>query len=206
MSLQHFLDWLGTLQPIWVHLVLAAMLFVEGIGMPGIPFEPVWLVEGLLIHQGRTTLWEALAWGVIPNWLGNLVGYWLGERGVRYLPARARESMGIDDVREWLRKYGGWVVVFSRWFGLIRTPFILYAGAAGMPFGQYAVFSFIGALSWVGVWQVGLWLFGEAFLQAWHRYQWWVIGFGVLLAAASAWVVLRRRRPKSDAARPVGEE
>ena len=104
------------------------------------------LVVSLLIHEGRTTLVTATLWGTIANWLGNIVGYYLGARGIRFLPRRARESMGIEEVRGWLSRYGGWVVVFSRWFGLIRTPFILYAGAAGMPVVPYAVYSFIGAL------------------------------------------------------------
>lgn len=201
MSLHHFLDWLNTLSPIWVHVVLAVMLFVEGIGVPGIPFEPVWLVEGVLIHQGRTTLLEALAWGTIPNWLGNIVGYYLGARGIALLPRRARESMGIEEVQGWLAKYGGWVVVFSRWFGLIRTPFILYAGAAGMPIVPYAAYSFIGALSWVAVWQVGLWLGGEAFIRAWDHYKLWVILVGVLVAALSVWLALRKRRGGGEVGR-----
>lgn len=194
MSLDAFLGWLNTLDPIWVHLVLFVMLLVEGIGTPGLPFELVWLVEGALIHQGRTTLAEAIAWGAVGNWIGNLVGYMLGERGVRFLPPRARTMMGVDEVRRWLHRWGGPVVIFSRWFGLIRTPFILYAGAAGMPFWKYALYSAFGALSWVAVWQIGLYLFGELFLTLWHDYQWYVVGAGVLIAAVSVTLALRGRR------------
>lgn len=189
-----FLHWLGALDPIWVHLVLFGLLLVEGVGVPGIPFELVWLAEGALIHEGRTTLLVAILWGAAGNWLGNLAGYMLGERGARLLPQRARSAMGIDEVRGWLVRWGPAVVIFSRWMGLIRTPFILYAGAAGMPFWIYALYSAFGALSWVTVWQVGLWYFGEVFLRLWAHYQPYVIAGGVALAAFSLWWIVLRRR------------
>ena len=203
--MDEFLAWLNTLPPIWVHLVLFIILLVEGIGMPGLPFELVWLVEGALIHQGRTTLIEAIAWGAVGNWIGNLVGYVLGERGMKFLPPRARTMMGVEEVRTWLDRWGGPVVIFSRWFGLIRTPFILYAGAAGMPFGTYAFYSAIGALSWVAIWQIGLWWFGELFLTLWHEYQWYVIAVGLLIASISLLLVLRRRREARQVGAPDGD-
>ncbi len=188
-----FTGWLGALDPIWVHLVLFSLLLIEGVGVPGIPFELVWLAEGALIHQGRVTLPEAIVWGAAGNWLGNLVGYLLGARGARLLPERARAGMGVAEVRRWLDRWGGWVVIFSRWLGLIRTPFILYAGAAGMPLGTYALFSLLGALSWVAVWQIGLWYFGEIFLELWARSQPYVIGGGLLIAGLSVWWLLKGR-------------
>lgn len=201
-----FLNWLTALDPIWVHLVLFALLLVEGIGVPGIPFEFVWLAEGALIHAGRVTLSEAILWGAAGNWLGNLIGYLLGERGARFLPERARNAMGIQEVRGWLKRWGPLVVIFSRWMGLIRTPFILYAGAAGMPFGTYALYSAVGALSWVAPWQIGLWYFGEVFLRVWALYQPYVIGGGLALAGVSLWWFFRRqRRPRERAAPPARE-
>jgi len=203
VSLDAFLQWLNTLEPIWVHLVLFVMLLVEGIGMPGIPFELVWLVEGALIHDGRVTLTEAILWGGVGNWIGNLIGYVLGERGARLLPERARTTMGIDEVRVWLDRWGGLVVIFSRWFGIIRTPFILYAGAAGMPFSHYAFYSAIGALSWVAIWQVAIWYFGEVFLHLWEDYQPYVIAGGIILAIVTVWWMFmrpRRQRDKADKA------
>ena len=183
---------MNTLDPIWVHLLLFGLLLVEGVGVPGIPFEIVWLVEGALIHAERTTLTEAILWGAVGNWLGNLIGYGLGARGMELLPERARGAMGIDEVRRLMTRWGPLVVIFSRWMGIIRTPFILYAGAAGMPFTTYAIYSAIGALSWVAIWQIGLWYFGELFLHLWEKYQPFAIGAGIVLAALSVWWIFRR--------------
>ena len=193
--MEQFQDWLLNLPPIAVHLLLFLLLLVEGIGTPGLPFEVLWIVEGIFIHQGKTTLFEAIAWGTIGNWLGNLLGYLLGDRISRYLPKKARDSLGIEEVRAMFNRWGVGVVLFSRWMGLIRTPTILYAGAVGMPFWKYAFWSFIGALSWVGIWQVGCWYFGSLILVWWDRYKIYIILFGILVGAIGVWSVIRKRKP-----------
>ena len=195
-SLDHFLAWLNTLNPLYVHLLNALLLLVEGIGLPGIPFEIPMLASGILVHQGRTTLLESVLWGGLANWVGNIIGYYLGGRIMGLLPPRLQGKMGVAEVRGWLSRYGPWVVIMSRWFGAIRTPFILYAQAAGMPFPTYALYSLIGALSWTAAWQVGLWYFGSTFIELWHRYQWPVIGGAVLLGVAAYLFSVWRRRGK----------
>ncbi|WP_052351711.1 DedA family protein [Deinococcus pimensis] len=201
MDLAGFATWLGTLPPGLVHLVLFVLLLVEGIGVPGIPFELVWLAEGFLINAGRTSMAEAILWGALGNWIGNLIGYLLGDRIARLLPPRARGAMNLDEVRGWLDRWGGLVVIVSRWFGVIRTPFILYAGAAGMPLGRYAFFSAIGALTWVAAWQVALWWFGEIVLKLWARYQWWIVAAAVA-AAVLGFVVMGLRGRRASRAVP----
>ena len=193
LSLDNFLHWLNTLDPLVVHLVNALLLLIEGIGVPGVPFEPPMLAAGILVHQGRTSLLESILWGGIANWIGNIGGYYLGGRGMRMLPERIRGSMGIPEVRGWLDRYGAWVVIISRWFGAIRTPFILYAQEAGMPIRTYALYSLFGALSWTAAWQIGLWYFGSVFIELWHKYQWYVIG-GVLLVLGAVYFIMSRRR------------
>lgn len=200
LSLDNFLHWLNTLDPLVVHLINAALLLIEGIGVPGIPFEPPMLAAGILVHQGKTSLLESILWGGIANWIGNIGGYYLGGRGMRMLPERIRGSMGIPEVRGWLDRYGAWVVIISRWFGAIRTPFILYAQEAGMSIGTYSLYSLLGALSWTAAWQIGLWYFGSVFIELWHKYQWYVIG-GVLLVLGLVYFVMsRRKKPPAEEA------
>ena len=79
LSLDNFLNWLNTLDPLVVHLINALVLFIEGIGVPGVPFEPPMLAAGILVHQGKTTLIESILWGGVANWLGNIGGYYLAD-------------------------------------------------------------------------------------------------------------------------------
>ena len=104
LSLDNFLNWLNTLDPLVVHLINALVLFIEGIGVPGVPFEPPMLAAGILVHQGKTTLIESILWGGVANWLGNIGGYYLGGRGMKMLPERIRGNMGIEEVRGWLAR------------------------------------------------------------------------------------------------------
>lgn len=193
--MEQFQDWLLNLPPLLVHVLLFLLLLVEGIGTPGLPFEVLWIVEGIFIHEGKTTLFAAILWGTVGNWLGNLIGYKLGGRLARYLPKKARDSLGIEEVRQLFQRWGVGVVLFSRWMGLIRTPTILYAGAVGMPFLKYALWSFIGALSWVGIWQLGCWYFGKLILEWWDQYKVYIVLGGILIGIFGVWMVIRKRKP-----------
>ncbi|GGJ41687.1 hypothetical protein GCM10008938_29660 [Deinococcus roseus] len=176
-----------------LHGLLFVVLLIEGVGVPGIPFELLWVTEGLLIHAGKTTFWEAVLWGTLGNWIGNVLGYVFGHKIAAYLPEKARNAIELKDVKRWYEKYDFWVIIISRWVGFLRTPFILYAGAAGMSLRRYTVFSLIGAFLWVGVWQYGLWKSGEAFLKWWQQYQLWIILGCVLIGAVSVAFMLRKK-------------
>lgn len=173
------------------------MLLIEGIGVPGIPFELLWVTEGLLIHAQKTTFWEAVLWGTLGNWLGNVLGYLFGHKIAAYLPEKARNAIELKDVKRWYEKYDFWVIIISRWLGFLRTPFILYAGAAGMSLRRYTLFSLIGSFLWVGIWQYGLWKSGEAFLKWWQQYQLIIIGACVLIAVVSL-VFMFRKKPVTN--------
>lgn len=188
------------MDPWWVHGLLFVVLLIEGVGVPGIPFELLWVTEGLLIHAGKTTFWEAVMWGTLGNWIGNVLGYVFGHKIAAYLPEKARNAIELRDVKSWYAKYDFWVVLISRWMGFLRTPFILYAGAAGMGLGRYSAFSLLGSLVWVGVWQYGLWKSGEAFLSWWRDHQLWIVLGCVLVAGLSLWWVLRKPRKPSEMA------
>lgn len=204
-------QWISVLlasDPIWVHLLIFFLLLIEGIGVPAIPFEPVFLAEGFLISAGKTTLWEATLWGGMGNWIGNLIGYYLGAKVMNWIPEHRRAQMGVHEVQQGLSRWGGLIVITSRWMGLIRTPFILYAKTAGMSFSTYAFYSFLGAMSWVFVWQWGCYKLGEVFLEAWHHYAPWIVGFSVILAGLGVLTVLRnnRRRAAADQKMKAAEE
>lgn len=189
-------DWLINLPPEALHLVLFVALFVEGIGVPGIPFELVWVAQGFLIHAEKTTLAEAVFWGTLGNGLGNVVGYLFGHKIAAYLPKKVREAVQFEEVKRWYDRHGVWVIVVSRWFGFFRTPFILYAGLAGVRFWTYTWSSFLGAALWVWVWQWGLWKFGEVFLVAWARYQPLIlVGIFAVSVLALVWLLVLRKRP-----------
>lgn len=186
--------WLDSLSPIWLHLTTFVMMFLEGMGIPGIPGVLPMLALAESIHAGQTTLTEAVAWGVAGNWVGSLVGYKLAAVALKRLPRRwqriahSRRTAGI------MRRWGGLAVILSRTFGSLRTPVTLYAGASGYPWRTYLGFSFLGALLHVGVWQTLLWRFGPDILKSFESFQGQLLPYVLALATlVVVWLIVRRR-------------
>lgn len=190
--------WLDTLPPALVHAVNFVLLVLEGIGLPAIPFEASMLALGLMVHNGQVHLWEAVLLGALGNTLGNVIGYYIGPRGLRLVPEAALRKFGLDAIRRLLERHGPWMAVISRWFGPLRTLFILYARTAGLKPVPYTLCSFVGALTWTAVWQIGMWAGGVAFVGLWHQFQLYAL---VILAALAVpgyfvWRALKARRAR----------
>lgn len=187
--------WLDSLPPLWLHLTTFIMMFLEGMGIPGVPGVLPMLALAESIHAGQTTLPEAIAWGVAGNWLGSLLGYRLAASALKRLPrswqrvARSVRTAGI------MRRWGGLAVIVSRTIGSLRTPVTLYAGASGYPWRAYLGFSFLGALLHVGLWQTLLWRFGPEILKSFEHTQARLLPYlaGVALLVA-LWLVVRSRQ------------
>ncbi|MEW6423064.1 MAG: DedA family protein, partial [Deinococcota bacterium] len=156
--------WLASLDPTLLNAATFGLLTLEGAGVPGVPGVIPMLAQSAMIDAGRTTLEAALFWGVLGNWGGSLLGYAAGRWGGHRLPARWTRSLQGERTQALLDRWGAGVIILSRTVGSLRTPITLGAGAARYPFPRFVLFSLLGALLHVGVWQVVLWRFGPALL------------------------------------------
>jgi membrane protein DedA with SNARE-associated domain len=190
--------WLDSLSPIWLHLTTFVMLFLEGMGIPGIPGVLPMLALAESIHAGQTTLAEAIAWGVAGNWVGSLVGYRMAAVALRRLPKKWQRIARSRRTARIMARWGGLAVILSRTFGSLRTPVTLYAGASGYPWRAYVGFSFLGALVHVGVWQTLLWRFGPDILKTFESVQGQLLPYLLALAALVVLVLIVRRRTRGD--------
>jgi membrane protein DedA with SNARE-associated domain len=156
-----------------IYLLLFALLVVEGIGVPGVPFEAAFIAAAYYIDRGEMSLLGVVLVGGTGNLIGNVIGYWLGARIVPWLMKRSKSDKlerGRELAQSWFERYGAAVVVISRWFGIIRTPTIVCAAAMGMKPLPYTVYSSIGAFSWTFVWQYGCWKGMDIFLYWWRLF------------------------------------
>ena len=191
------LAWLDSLNPFWLHLSSFALMFLEGMGIPGIPgFLPM-LALAESIHAGQTTLWEALLSGTLGNWLGSLTGYRLAASLLGRLPLSWQRLARSKRTARLMQRYGGLLVVVSRTIGSLRTPVTLYAGASGYPWPAYVAWSALGAAVHVGVWQTLIWRFGPDILKQFERLQDRTLPYvlGVVVVAAAVWWWRRKHRP-----------
>lgn len=176
-------------------------MFLEGMGIPGIPgFLPM-LALSESIHAGHTSLWEALLSGTLGNWLGSLTGYQLAALLLTRLPKSWQRLARSRRTARLMRRYGGLLVVVSRTIGSLRTPVTLYAGASHYAWPAYVLWSALGAAIHVGVWQTLIWRFGPEILQQFERLQGrllpYVLG-AVAVAGAVWWWRWKHRGPPEE--------
>ncbi len=165
-------DWLAYLTglpPGPVYALLVVLLLLEGTGLPLVPFEPAFLAAGILIREGRMSAPGVLTAATLAHLVGNLAGYLAGRRlGTRIIHLHGAR-LGItperwETVLAWVRRWGGPATVVSRFVGLLRTPAILGAGAAGMDLRAYAAWSLLGGFLWCSAWLGGSVLVGVPLL------------------------------------------
>jgi len=190
----------GALEPVHVYAALFGLLVIEGAGVPLVPFEPAFLAAGLLIASGHMSLWGATLVAAAGNLLGNLLGYKLG-RAAGHLLAR-RPLWGVTPERlraaeRWVLRHGGLAAFAGRFFGLLRTPAILAAGAARYDLPRYTLWSALGSLVWSLAWlAAATYLGAPAFAWLERRGGWVALAAALALAGGAwyAWHRLARRR------------
>lgn len=170
---------LAGLDPTLLNFASFALMALEGAGIPGIPGVIPMLAQVASIDAGHTTLFSALLWGVLGNWLGSLAGYSASRWGQRWIPERWAGKLQNPKTLDLLARHGGLLIIVSRTIGSLRTPVTLMAGMTAYPLAQYALYSLLGAILHVGLWQTLLLKFGPAILP--HMERW---GREILLGAA----------------------
>jgi len=108
-----------------------------------VPFSSDALFVSALALNGNVFL--VLVWGVLGNWLGGLVTYWMGyigkwewiEKWFRVKPATLeKQKMKVD-------KYGSWLALLV-WVPIVGDVFALALGFYRTNFYSSALFMFIG--------------------------------------------------------------
>ncbi len=184
---------------------LFGMLFAESIGLP-LPGETFLIAAAFLAAQGQLNIWLVglAAWAAAV--LGDNVGYAIGHFGGRKLVIRHGARIGINNARvdkteRFFAHYGPEIVIFARFFPVLRQLNGIVAGSAGMGWKRFAVYNALGALLWVGASSAGVYYFGkqiEVWLLRVHTAELWLAGALALtlLAAAVYWAISKRSHPQ----------
>ncbi|HLN63920.1 MAG TPA: DedA family protein, partial [Symbiobacteriaceae bacterium] len=116
-----------------------------------LPSEIVLPFGGFLAASGKITFTEAVLAGQLGGLFGSIVAYMVGKYGGRGLLERygkyvliSKHEMDVAD--RWFAEKGELTVSFSRLLPGVRTFISLPAGVAGMNFGRFLFYSFLGML------------------------------------------------------------
>lgn len=131
-----------------------ALVGVEGFGVPA-PGQTI-LEAGAAASASpgsRLRIGWLLLVAFLAASLGAMLGFLIGRAGGRPLLRRLHiNERHLDRVETGFQRYGGWVIVFARFFDGPRQLHGIAAGVLGMPWGRFLVFNLVGAALWACFW------------------------------------------------------
>lgn len=185
-------------------IVFAECGLLIGFFLPG---DSLLFTAGLLVAAGTfdVPLWTLLVGIPIAAILGNIVGYWIGQKAGTPLFERPDSKLFkrkyIEQTAEFFERRGPFAIVAARFVPVVRTFVTVVAGVSGMNYRTFIIYSAIGGVLWgAGVTLLGYFL-GQIDFVADHVE---IIIIGIVLLSVVPivleYVRARRRSQSPDAA------
>ncbi|MFZ5965018.1 DedA family protein [Thalassococcus sp. BH17M4-6] len=131
-------------------------ILLEAFGVP-LPGESALIAASAAAGDGATRLSYVFVAAWAGAVIGDNIGYLIGRRYGQSLIERFGPRIGLTTARyvrveAAARKYGVIMVMFARFFVVLRQFNGLVAGSTGMPWLRFLVANIVGAAAWAGVW------------------------------------------------------
>ncbi|MEE3853296.1 VTT domain-containing protein [Gordonia sp. LSe1-13] len=153
----------------WILAGLLLVVFIEsGLLFPLLPGDSLLFTAGLIVAaksadiEPFAPLWVLLVTIPIAAFLGDQVGYWIGNRVGYSLfrpDAKVLKERYIVEAHEFFEKHGPITIFLARFVPIVRTYAPLVAGAAKMRYPVFLTYNVVGAIVWgAGVTLLGYFL------------------------------------------------
>jgi membrane protein DedA with SNARE-associated domain len=206
----HLHDLVQIAKPYLEHYGYAAIfgcIFLENVCFP-VPGESLLIAAALLASHGQMQILLVILTAWIAAVLGSAVGFWIGRSGGRRLVEKYGSYVGMTAKRlQWIDaffdRYGGPVIVVSRFLEGLRQVTGILVGAGKMSWRKFMVYNTIGGLVWVGSWGTVVYWLGRGsrhIVFNFHTAEPYLIAAFVVLVAIVA-VVFYRRGIRTDGGR-----
>lgn len=182
-------------------------VFLESFGLPT-PGESLMIAGAILASRGKLDVFTVgfVCWFAAV--MGDNIGYLIGRKGGRVLVLRYGPKVRIKHehiryVETFFDRHGGAVVLFARFFVVLRQLNGIVAGTMGMNWWHFLAYNSLGAALWVGFWTALAYWFGKRFREVLH----WMstvepaLVAVAIVAGAVLVIYLWRRRRNSKARR-----
>jgi membrane protein DedA with SNARE-associated domain len=191
-------QWLGSLPPLLVYLIVAGVICTESLGIP-LPGEITLVSAALLAASGVTNVWWVAIAASLGAVIGDSIGYSIGRRGGRKmlerLGRRFPKHLGpahLAHAERIFARWGVWAVFFGRFVALLRILAGPLAGALKVPYPRFLVANASGGIVWAFGTAFAIWGVGKA-AERWLSDFSWVALVVALVVGGVSTVVLRRR-------------
>ena len=132
-------------------IVLAAVLFLAGLGVP-LPASLIVVAAGAFARQGYFSWPLAFGMTLMGAALGSSGSYLCGRSGVRWLIARLQNGKAWRKAEEIFRQRGTATIFLSHFLLTpLALPTNLIAGAEKYPFGKFITLCVFGESIWIAV-------------------------------------------------------
>jgi membrane protein DedA with SNARE-associated domain len=182
---------------------VALALLLENAGVP-VPGETILLFASFLAKSERSLhLPLIIVVGTIAATIGDNTGYWIGRRGGRPLLQRYQHIFRIREhhIRhgeKLFEKHGATTVFFARFIFGMRIIAGPLAGVLCMEWKRFALYNFLGAVTWVTTISVVGFIFGHAWEHLLHIVKNANVAVAIVSVLVVIYVVWRRRREASE--------
>jgi membrane protein DedA with SNARE-associated domain len=204
----HVQEWLQTIPPISVYLLVGVVIGVESLGIP-LPGEIVLVAAALLSAQDHVSAWAVGICAAAGAIVGDSIGYAVGRKGGRPMLDRLGRrfprhfSPGQVAVAERsFERWGMWAVFLGRFVALLRIFAGPLAGVLRMPYWKFLTANVVGGVIWAGGTTVVVHYVG-VIAEAWlKRFSYLGLAAAVLVGVVS-FLLVKRRAARAGAAAPA---
>lgn len=203
----HIDDWLQTIPPLLVYLMVGGVIGLESLGIP-LPGEIVLVSAALLAsrHIGIDPLWVGIC-GSAGAIIGDSIGYAIGRAGGKRIFAWAGRKFPkhfgpehIANAERVFQKRGVWAVFFGRFVAFLRILCGPLAGSLHMRYPRFLVANAAGGITWAGGTTAAVYYLGIVAEMWLSRFSYVALGLAVVAGVAISVVVQKRmtRRAQDD--------
>lgn len=204
----HVQEWLETVPPLAIYLLVGVVIGLESLGIP-LPGEIILVSSALLASQhGQIDPFVLGACATAGAIIGDSIGYAIGRRGGRpllaWLGAKFPKHFSeghVATAERSFQKWGMWAVFFGRFVALLRIFAGPLAGVLRMPYWKFLIANVFGGILWAGgttavIYYVGV--VAESWLK---RFSWLGLVAAVLVGLTSMLIIKRKAKTAQTAHR-----
>ena len=149
--MEQFINYLATLNPIWIYCVAGAIAYIENV-FPPLPSDVILVAAGSIAGVGRVDFALLIILSTIGSALGFLTMYKVGDWfGVRILEAGKFKYIPLEKVHKvesWFKKYGYWIVIANRFLAGTRAVISFFTGMSELSLWRTTVLASLSSLFW----------------------------------------------------------
>jgi membrane protein DedA with SNARE-associated domain len=159
---------------------------------------------GWTIEEGFPAYLAIALAGTIGYTIGAILGWAIGLYGGRpYLERHGRwlhlDEQKLDRAERWFVRWEDWAVFFGRLTPVVRSFVSIPAGVMETPLLRYTLLTFAGSAIWCFAFAGAGWAAGASWEDFHHAFRYLDYVIAAAVAAALAWLVIRRLRRRRDA-------